>query len=128
MELLRTFFMTIEELTTLEKLNNAFEECSKISHWKESTQRYRANLLSRNLELQDDLRNGTYRVSETIDFIITERGKTRQIKAPVMRDRIVQKILCKEILIPQLSKPLIYDNYASLKNRGTSFARKILIR
>lgn len=116
--------MTFEELTTVEKLNNAFKECSKISHWKESTQRYKANMLLRNLELQNELRSGEYKIGNTIDFVICERGKRRQIKAPVIKDRIVQKVLCKEILIPALTKPLIYDNYASLKDRGTSFARK----
>lgn len=116
--------MTFEELTTIEKLNNAFKECSKISHWKESTQRYKANMLLRNTELQNELRSGEYKVGNTIDFVICERGKRRQIKAPVIKDRIVQKVLCKEILIPALTKPLIYDNYASLKDRGTSFARK----
>ena len=116
--------MTIEELTTLEKLNNAFYQCAKVSHWKESTQQYKSSLLIRNIKLQEELRNGTYKVSPTIDFTINERGKIRDINAPAVRDRIIQKILCQEILIPQLSKPLIYDNYASLKNRGTSFARK----
>ena len=116
--------MTLEELTTIEKLNSAFKECSKISHWKESTQRYKANMLLRNTELQNELRSGEYKIGETIDFVICERGKRRQIKAPVIKDRIVQKVLCKEILIPALTKPLIYDNYASLKDRGTSFARK----
>lgn len=117
-------FMTLEELFTLENLNNAFYECSKISRWKESTQRYQANLLLNNVQLQEDLLGGTYRISATTNFILNERGKRRFIKAPAIRDRIVQKVLCKKLLVPQLTKPLIYDNYASLKNRGTSFARK----
>lgn len=114
----------MEKITTLEKLNNAFYSCSKGSRWKEATQRYQANLLTNNLQLQEDLRNGTYRVSPTSNFTLNERGKIRKIEAPAIRDRIVQKILCNEILVPQLTKPLIYDNYASLENRGTSFARK----
>lgn len=116
--------MTLNELTTLEKLNNAFYGCTKISYWKESTQRYRANLLIKNIELQEDLRTGNYKVSKTTDFTINERGKMRDINAPAVRDRVVQKVLCRQILIPYLSKPLIYDNYASLKCRGTTFARK----
>lgn len=116
--------MNIEELTTLDKLIDAFRDCSKISSWKESTQRYKMNLVQNVIELQNDLRDGTYVVNPTTDFDLNERGKVRHIQAPAMRDRIVQKVLCKEILIPQLTKPLIYDNYASLKNRGTSFARK----
>lgn len=123
--------MTIEELFTLENLNSAFQECSQISHWKETTQRYHTNLLLRNIELHDDLMNGTYKISRTTDFELVERGKHRHIEAPAIRDRIVQKILCQKILVPYLSKPLIYDNYASLKKRGTAFARKridILLR
>lgn len=118
--------MDLEELFTLENLNEAFYESAKISYWKDSTQRYRANLLPNNIKLQDDLLNGTYKVSPTVNFKINERGKIRDIEAPAVRDRIVQKVICKKILVPQLSKYFIYDNYASIKNRGTSFARKRL--
>ena len=123
--------MTLEEIFTFENLNNAFYESAKISHWKDSTQRYKANLLCNNIELQNDLLSGKYIVSPTTNFLLNERGKIRDIKAPAQRDRIVQKVLCQKILIPYLTKPLIYDNYASLKNRGTTFARKridILLR
>ena len=116
--------MTIEELTTIEKLNNAFYIASVESKWKCATQRYHSNLLINNLELQEDLRNGTYQIQPTINFWICERGKDRYIESPTIRDRIVQKVLTTEILIPSLTKPLIYDNYASLKGRGTTFARK----
>lgn len=116
--------MTIEELTTLEKLNKAFYETSKASAWKDATQMYRMNLLANNLKLQEELRNGTYKASATVNFRLNERGKQRDIESPAIRDRIVHKVLCNEILIPYLTKSLIYDTYASLKNRGTSFARK----
>ena len=116
--------MTIEELTTLEKLNNAFYISSKASKWKPATQRYHSQLLLNNMLLQEDLRNGTYRIEPTVNFWIRERGKARYIESPTIRDRIVQKVLTQEILLPYLTKPLIYDNYASLKGRGTTFARK----
>ena len=114
----------MESLFTIESLNEAFEDCSKISRWKYATQLYKSNLLVNNAELLEDLLNGTYRTSPTTNFYINERGKIRNIEAPKMRDRIVQKVLCKKILVPKLTRLLIYDNYASLKNRGTSFARK----
>lgn len=116
--------MTIEELTTLEKLNDAYYEASKASKWKPATQRYHSNLLVNNVELQKDLRNGTYQVEPTVNFYINERGKVRYIESPKIRDRVVQKLITKEILLPYLTKPLIYDNYASLKGKGTTFARK----
>ena len=116
--------MTMEDLTTLDKICAAFRQCAKVSHWKESTQRFKMNLLLNALELQEQLRDGTYQVSPTIDFELCERGKRRQINAPVIRDRVVQKLLMNHILLPALTRPLIYDNYASLKGRGTSLARK----
>lgn len=116
--------MTIEELTTFDKLNRAFYETARASSWKENTQRYKANLLAKNVELQEDVRNGTYRISPTTKFDIYERGKPRHIEAPAIRDRVLHKVLCQNILVPNLEKLLIYDNYASLKNRGTAFARK----
>lgn len=116
--------MTLEELFTLENLNNAFYKSSRLSYWKESTQRYNANLLINNIKLQKDLLNREYRISDTNNFSIHERGRLRNIEAPPQRDRIVQKVLCEKVLIPQISKYLIYDNYASLKDRGTAFARK----
>ena len=116
--------MTIEQLTALDKLNNAFYKASKASKWKPATQLYRSNLLLNNTKLQEELRSGTYKTDKTINFWINERGKRRYIESPSIRDRIVQKVLTTEILIPQLKPLLIYDNYASLEGRGTSFARK----
>ena len=81
-------------------------------------------MLERNVELQKRVLSGTYRVSPTINFWLNERGKMRYIKSPVVPDRIIQKSLMEQVLTPKIVPTLIYDNYASLKNRGTSFARK----
>ena len=115
---------TLEQLVELDMLNECSTECTKQSRWKESTQRYIADMLIRNVQLQDDVLSGQYKVSPTIDFAINERGHIRKIEAPVVRDRNVQKSLMKNVLIPSLRPYIIYDNYASLKQRGTAFARK----
>lgn len=109
---------------SLGTLNECALECTRQSRWKETTQRYLSNMLVNNVILRDEVLSGRYRVQPTIDFILNERGKTRKIEAPVIRDRIVQKTLMKHVLIPSLRPYLIYDNYASLEQRGTSFARK----
>ena len=115
---------TIEQLMELQNLNECAWECTKQSRWKETTQRYLANMLQKNLELREEVLSGSYAVKPTVDFILNERGHIRQIEAPVVRDRIVQKSLMKHVLTPSLTPYLIYDNYASLKDRGTAFARK----
>ena len=100
---------TLEQLVEFDMLNEYSIECTKQSRWKESTQRYIADMLIRNVQLQDDVLSGQYRVSPTIDFTINERGHIRKIEAPVVRDRNVQKSLMKNVLIPSLRPYIIYD-------------------
>lgn len=119
---------TLEDLIELNTLNACTYEATRQSRWKGVTQRYISNMLIKNLELQKELLEHRYKVSPTTDFQINERGHIRNIEAPAIRDRIVQKSLVKSVLIPSLRPYVIYDNYASLKNRGTQFARKRLER
>lgn len=81
-------------------------------------------MLSKNIDIRNDVLSGNYAVKPTIDFSISERGHIRKIEAPVVRDRVLQKSMMKNVLTPNIRPYLIYDNYASLKLRGTSFARK----
>ena len=115
---------TLQGLTELGNLCQCTLKCTRQSRWKETTQRYLADMLIRNVELQDDVLSGRYRVSPTTDFSINERGRMRWIEAPVVRDRGVQKSLMEQVLLPSLRPYVIYDNYASLAERGTAFARK----
>lgn len=115
---------TLEQLVELDMLNECTVECTRQSRWKETTQRYVADMLTRNVQLQDDVLNHRYKVSPTVDFTINERGHIRSIEAPVVRDRNIQKSMMKNVLTPSLRPYIIYDNYASLKQRGTAFARK----
>lgn len=58
-----------------------------------------------------------------IEFDICERGKKRHIKSVHFKERVVQRTLCDNALVPVLSRSLIYDNGASLEGKGISFAR-----
>lgn len=60
-------------------------------------------------------------------FVIMERGKLRHIQSPSIREKVTQKTLCSTVLKPILTRPLIYDNGASLENKGVNFARKRLV-
>ena len=77
---------TLEQLTELQNLNECAWECTRQSRWKETTQRYLADMLQKNIELREEVLSGQYRVKPTIDFTINERGHIRQIEAPVVRD------------------------------------------
>lgn len=115
---------TLEEFFELSKLNKYAYDSIKQSKWKETSQRYISNLLINNLELQKELLGLKYNISKMVEFYLNERGHIRHIEAPIVRDKIVQKVLTVDVLTPSLIPCVIYDNYASIKNRGTSFARK----
>lgn len=101
----------------------SFEKCKKESIWKSSVQKYEMNLL-RNINRQiKSLKEDTYKPLPFNEFTLTERGKTRQIKAVCIEDRVMIKILCEKILTPEIRKYLIHDNGASLKGKGVQFAR-----
>lgn len=57
-------------------------------------------------------------------FMVIERGKPREIRACHIDDRLVQNALCDQVLIPELVPKFIYDNCATLRNRGIDFALK----
>lgn len=115
---------TLQGLMELGNLCQCTLKCTRQSRWKETTQRYMANMLQNSVELQEEVESGQYRTRPTTDFPLNERGHLRFIEAPVVRDRVVQKSLMEQVLLPSLRPYVIYDNYASLAERGTSFARK----
>lgn len=104
-------------------LINAFNKCKKNTSWKEAVQKYESNLLLNTYNQQQSLKNGTYKQKPLYEFDLRERGKTRHIKSLHISDRVVQRSLCDNLLLPILKPYLIYDNGASLKNKGVDFAR-----
>ena len=102
--------VTVEELFTFKSVNDTFYECFAANKRKNSNKTYYNGLLFNNLDLIDDLLSGRYKVSPTAHTTISERGKLRDIDSPVMRDRIVQKIICQKVFVKQLVPKFIYDN------------------
>ena len=113
-----------EKLLDLNTLYNSALKCRKGVDWKRSVQNYCRDTLFNILELKDRLEDGTYSQLPFHEFDIIERGKPRHIRALHFKDRVLQRVLCDEILLPELRKYFIYDNSASLKGKGISFARK----
>ena len=107
-------------------LLDAFRQAKKGTAWKESVQRYEMNLLRNINHTQKELANGTYEQKDFYEFSLSERGKTRHIKSMHISDRVVQRSVCDNVLIPELQRYLIYDNGASMEGKGIHFARKRL--
>ena len=98
----------------------------KASPWKDSTQKFEINFLVELNKIHKELKEKRYAPLEPNSFLLNERGKTRAISSGAFRDKIVGHALCDEYLVPIMKKYLIYDNGASLENKGISFSRKRL--
>lgn len=115
-----------EKLLDLNNLHEAYIKSKSGVEWKESVQKYGIYELAHIQELSEALKNHTYRQKPFYEFDINERGKQRHIKSLHISDRVLQRALCDQILTPELQKYLIYDNGASVKDKGIEFSRRRL--
>ncbi|MBQ3502543.1 MAG: hypothetical protein IJA72_02655, partial [Clostridia bacterium] len=90
--------------------------------WKPSVQKYKANAMINLYNTYMTLKNGKFKSKGFYEFNSIERGKLRHIKSVAIDERVVQRCLCDYSLVPILSKGFIYDNGASQKNKGITFA------
>lgn len=116
----------LEKISDANALIDAFKKSREGSDWKESVQRYEMNLLRNVYKTQTEIREGRYEQMPFFQFELSERGKTRPIKSMHISDRVVQRTVCDNVLIPELTRYLIYDNGASMKGKGIDFARRRL--
>ena len=123
------FLKTYNDFSLVADINNlheAFKKSRKGVSWKESVQRYESDLFLNLMETKRKLLNGESISKGFVEFNIHERGKLRHIRSIHISERVVQKCLCDQILVPLLTKSLIYDNGASVKNKGIAFSMKRL--
>lgn len=115
-----------EKVFSYKNLYTAYRKCRSGVMWKGSVQRYVTTAPLRVYETRQQLLSGKYRSAGFQEFDIMERGKPRHIRAVNIGERVVQRCLCDNCLVPLLSRSFIYDNGASLRNKGYHFAARRL--
>lgn len=101
----------------------SYRVCRNV-RWKDSTIKFEENRIETILNSEADLRAHEYEQLVFSCFSIIERGKPRDIRACHIDDRLVQNALCEESLLPELTPKFVYDNCATLKDKGIDFALK----
>lgn len=111
-----------EWVFSYEHLYESYQSCRCGVSWKGSVQKFITNAPLNVHILHENLMNSKYKSSGFYEFDISERGKMRHIKSVKFDERVVQKCLCDYSLTPMLSRTFIYDNGASTKGKGYTFA------
>lgn len=105
-------------------LRASFKCLSGVS-WKGSVQKYALEPFTNNRKKIKELNSDKpVRLKTGRNITIRERGKERKITAVSIEDRVFQKVLTTTCLKPIITHYLIYDNGASLENKGVTFTRK----
>lgn len=109
-------------------LYRAYKKCRKHVSWKCSVQKFIANAPLLVYRIYKALQAGTFRSSGFYEFDVYERGKARHIRSVVIKERVVQRCLCDNALVPMLTRSFIYDNGACMTGKGYSFQTKRINR
>lgn len=111
-----------DSVFSYENLYKAYKHCRKGVAWKTSVQKYITQAPLEVYKTYLQLQVGRYKSPGFYEFDLYERGKRRHIQSTSIRERVVQNCLCDNCLIPALQPSFIYDNGASMKNKGYTFA------
>ena len=103
-------------------LYRAYKHCRRGVSWKGSVQAYITQAPLNIYKTYQDLHADRYQSKGSTNFTICERGKIRHIRSISIEERIVQRCLCDNSLVPMLKRKFIFDNGAAIKGKGYSFA------
>lgn len=102
----------------------ALGKCKKNVGWKGTVQHYAQNAVCEIDTVVKSLDDGKLpKLSNIAKIELYERGKKRIITPINIKDRMTQRVICDCALSPVLNQTLIYDNGASMKDKGVEFTR-----
>lgn len=113
---------TLESVADLANLCVAADKAANGVRWKASVQRYHLDTLGNAMKLREQLLAGEDFHRGYVRFKVVERGKVRDIASVRFSERVAQKSLNVNALMPAVRDTLIADNSANIKGRGTDYA------
>ena len=109
---------------SFEELVQADLDCRRTKRNSNAALAFEAQLEANLCQLDDELRNDSYRPGKSICFVIT-RPKPREVWAADFRDRIVHHLLYNRIS-PRFYAGFIADSCACIPGRGTLYGARRL--
>lgn len=117
---------SFEEVFNFGTMCEAGKLCCNGSRWKTTVINFETNLLARVTESLTALEKGQRKFNGYKSFTLIDHGKARNIDAVDIDERTIQKCFCRNMLTELFSRSFIYDNSASLANKGMDFALRRL--
>lgn len=111
--------MSFDEVTSFENLLKAGLKCCLNGRWKPSVQIFEMTILRNTARSRKRLKSNEYKPQKTNDFLLSERGKWRTIRAHNIRDRQIYKSFCDYELKPAIENRIMSNNSASQLGKGT---------
>ena len=115
------------EVFSYKNLYKSYLKCRRGVAWKSSTQKYISQAPLNVYRTYEQLKKGTYKSKGFYEFDLYERGKKRHIRSVTIDERVVQKCLCDNSLVPAVTRSFIYDNGASMEGKGYHFAIRRIV-
>lgn len=106
------------------ELVEAYFACRSSKRYSATALAFEANLEGNLVQLDEDLRNGTYTPGPSICFVIT-RPKPREVWAAQFRDRIVHHLFYKRVS-PRFHATFVPGSCACIPGKGTLYGAKHL--
>lgn len=114
--------LSFDTIFSYDNLYKSYIKCRRNVGWKASTQRYIVQAPLNVYQTRQKLLKGKFKTSGFFEFDLYERGKKRHIRSVKIEERVVQRCLCDHALVPVIESTFVYDNGASIKNKGYHFA------
>lgn len=114
----------LKEAFTLQDLFDAYFDCRRRKRNTKNAIDFELNLEQNLMDLYHELKNGTYKIGQSICFVVT-KPKPREVWAANFRDRVVHHLVYNAIK-DRFHKRFIKDTYSCIPERGTLAAAKRL--
>ena len=114
-------FDDFDRVFSYKNLYHSYKLCRRNVGWKASVQKYITNAPLNVYQAFERLQKGKYKPGSFYEFDVYERGKKRHIKSVTIGERVIQRCLCDNALVPVLGRTFIHDNGACMVNKGYSF-------
>lgn len=113
--------LSFDRAKSPDEIKRAAKRCFRGAGKKTIVKLWKTEMIEHCCGISRKVESGEYKTGKRKPFVITD-PKKRTIQPPLFKDCVWQNAMCSNGLYDDLTKPLIYDNGACQKRKGTEFS------